>query len=141
MTLLSTPPTFLTVKAQPLRPSQDDLLGDDDVDISEPLKKQLDALKTELKKQRLMQIHSFKHQRSLEEDLEAAQERGRTLAQALVSEQSNIKNSTEDSDDNYNDNDNDNDTVTTVETELSAVDLRERLAELENVNAQLSAER
>eukprot|EP00518_Triparma_eleuthera_P021235 CAMPEP_0197547956 /NCGR_PEP_ID=MMETSP1320-20131121/2181_1 /TAXON_ID=91990 /ORGANISM="Bolidomonas sp., Strain RCC2347" /LENGTH=1108 /DNA_ID=CAMNT_0043107859 /DNA_START=52 /DNA_END=3375 /DNA_ORIENTATION=+ len=110
-----------------------DLLGEEDVDISEPLKMQLDVLKTELKKQRLMQIHSFRHQRSLEEDLEAAQERGRTLTEALTIAQSNSKSRTEDSDDN--------DTVTTVETELSALDLRERLAELENVNAQLSAER
>ena len=102
---------------------QEDLRRSEDVvDVSEPLKRQLDILKTELKKQRLMQIHSFKHQRGLEEELKAAQERGKTLAEALMNEQSG-KNKTEDSD-------NDNDTVATVETELSTVDLRERLTEV-----------
>ncbi|GMH93651.1 hypothetical protein TrVE_jg2046 [Triparma verrucosa] len=107
--------------------AEDTLLSrDSEGGAEEALKRQVDALKSELKKQRLMQIQSFKNQRKMEGELKVAQDQVATLSSSIPgADKSPVDSDAED----------DNDTVTTVGENAVTI------AELENVTSQLAAER
>ncbi|GMH64267.1 hypothetical protein TrLO_g14596 [Triparma laevis f. longispina] len=102
------------------------LSRDSEGGAEEALRRQVDTLKSELKKQRLMQIQSFKNQRSLEGELKVAQDQVVALCSSTTGGEKNQ--SPTDTDDD------DNDTVTTLTDAVT-------LAELESATGLLTAER